>query len=487
MVGWLDTRINRQRRRRGGHHHDPVAVSTTVAVAVIDVQGAVLAVISERTGYPEELIELDLDLEADLSVDSIKRAEVAGEVANKLGLSVEGDEAELEDLVKARTVRAMVGWLDARINAPAAVAYRGQPLPLRRRRAEPPEIEAPARVGHRPAAAGLAPRTRVAGRRTGADLAGARFLITGGGATGVRLAELLAEAGASGVSGSTADDPTGVDGIMLLDGLGEDGGPLLPDAFGFLKQALAAGPRWLIAAGPAAGGARTDGMTGLFRTIAREYPETVARYVEVIATASDDRRRAWSRNCTRPPPRRSCTGGPDGRHWSGSSPRPGWACSPTGVPDRPATARPRRRRSGWTPDSVVVLIGGARGITPWFARTVADAARCRIELVGRTPLPQTDEDPELAAAADKAALRTALARRGMRSPADIDRTASAILAAREVGATVAELTELGAHVRYHCAGRPRRRGDPPADQADPRRATAGSTAWSTRPGSSRTS
>jgi NAD(P)-dependent dehydrogenase (short-subunit alcohol dehydrogenase family) len=107
------------------------------------------------------------------------------------------------------------------------------------------------------------------------------------------------------------------------------------------------------------------------------------------------------------------------------------------------------RAAGLDADSVVVLIGGARGITPWFARTLAGSARCRLELVGRTPLPQTDEDAELAAAPDRAALRSALSRRGMRSPAEIDRTASAVLAAREVAATIAELTELGAQVRYH--------------------------------------
>jgi NAD(P)-dependent dehydrogenase (short-subunit alcohol dehydrogenase family) len=104
---------------------------------------------------------------------------------------------------------------------------------------------------------------------------------------------------------------------------------------------------------------------------------------------------------------------------------------------------------GLDADSVVVLVGGARGITPWFARSVAGGARGRIELIGRTPLPQTDEDPELAAAGDKAALRTALARRGLRSPAEIDRVATGILAAREVVATMAELEELGSQVRYH--------------------------------------
>ena len=97
----------------------PAAVVVAPAPAgpgIAEFQQAILAVISERTGYPVDLIELDLDLEADLSIDSIKRAEVAGEVAQRLSLAVEGDESELEDLVKARTVRAMVSWLDEKMS-----------------------------------------------------------------------------------------------------------------------------------------------------------------------------------------------------------------------------------------------------------------------------------------------------------------------------------------------------------------------------------
>ncbi|MEV4636169.1 SDR family NAD(P)-dependent oxidoreductase [Actinoplanes sp. NPDC049548] len=434
MVSWLDSRITTSA---------PGAVEPVVAAApAIDVQSAVLTVISERTGYPEELLELDLDLEADLSVDSIKRAEVAGEVANKLGLAVEGDESELEDLVKARTVRAMVSWLDSKINASAA------PVVAAPQASAPENEEPPARVGIAPQRLVARLEAAVPAGDAGPDLAGARFLVTGGGAAADRLAELLAGSGAQATAGSTADDPAGVDGIVLLDGLNEDAGPLLPDAFGFLKRALAGGPRWLVAAGPE-GSARTDGLTGLFRTIAREYPETVARYVEVSADlAADDVARGLVEELhdatTAPVVHRRADGRLIGRLTeAGLGMLADGGAGPAG--DGVAEAR----AIGLEQDSVVVLIGGARGITPWFARTVAAASRCRIELVGRTPLPQTDEDPELAAAADKAALRAALARRGMRSPADIDRAASAILAAREVNATVAELTELGAQVRYH--------------------------------------
>ncbi|HTJ36227.1 MAG TPA: beta-ketoacyl synthase N-terminal-like domain-containing protein, partial [Dactylosporangium sp.] len=79
----------------GGASNGKVSSVTAVATLVMeapkrDFRGAVLAVLSERTGYPVDLIDFDLDLEADLSIDSIKRAEVAGDVVARLGLSAEG-------------------------------------------------------------------------------------------------------------------------------------------------------------------------------------------------------------------------------------------------------------------------------------------------------------------------------------------------------------------------------------------------------------
>ncbi|MFN8450565.1 MAG: phosphopantetheine-binding protein [Anaerolineae bacterium] len=34
-----------------------------------------LAIVSEATGYPVEMLELDLDMEADLGIDTVKQAE----------------------------------------------------------------------------------------------------------------------------------------------------------------------------------------------------------------------------------------------------------------------------------------------------------------------------------------------------------------------------------------------------------------------------
>ena len=37
-----------------------------------------MEVVSEKTGYPAEMLELNMDMEADLGIDSIKRVEIFG-------------------------------------------------------------------------------------------------------------------------------------------------------------------------------------------------------------------------------------------------------------------------------------------------------------------------------------------------------------------------------------------------------------------------
>ncbi len=49
-------------------------------------------------------------------------------------------------------------------------------------------------------------------------------------------------------------------------------------------------------------------------------------------------------------------------------------------------------------DSVVLLTGGARGITARIALEFGRRYRCRLELVGRSPAPAGEEDADLRAA-----------------------------------------------------------------------------------------
>ena len=86
------------------------ATPTTKGVS-INIQATLVRLVSERTGYPEELLDLDLDLEADLSVDSIKRIEILGALGEELGLSEGSDEDRdglIEELAMMKSLREVL-------------------------------------------------------------------------------------------------------------------------------------------------------------------------------------------------------------------------------------------------------------------------------------------------------------------------------------------------------------------------------------------
>ena len=43
--------------------------------------------VAEQTGYPEDMLDLDLDLEADLGVDTVKQAELFATVREAYGIA----------------------------------------------------------------------------------------------------------------------------------------------------------------------------------------------------------------------------------------------------------------------------------------------------------------------------------------------------------------------------------------------------------------
>jgi acyl carrier protein len=54
----------------------PTAVPPAASSAGDSVKERILALVVEKTGYPEDMLDLDLDLEADLGVDTVKQAEM---------------------------------------------------------------------------------------------------------------------------------------------------------------------------------------------------------------------------------------------------------------------------------------------------------------------------------------------------------------------------------------------------------------------------
>ena len=110
----------------------PVAAAAPVvaaAPAADEVTDAVIAIVSEMTGYPAELLDVDLDLEADLGVDTVKQAEVFAAVRDRF--NVERDEnLALRDFP---TLTHVIGWVRDKTGiqpvAAAPAAARLPPLP----------------------------------------------------------------------------------------------------------------------------------------------------------------------------------------------------------------------------------------------------------------------------------------------------------------------------------------------------------------------
>ncbi|MBN1558145.1 MAG: acyltransferase domain-containing protein, partial [Lentisphaerae bacterium] len=70
-----------------------------------DLQSKLINIVSDRTGYPADMLDLDLDLEADLGIDSIKRVEILTTFGKSLRDVPEG---MAEKLRGARTLRSVI-------------------------------------------------------------------------------------------------------------------------------------------------------------------------------------------------------------------------------------------------------------------------------------------------------------------------------------------------------------------------------------------
>ncbi|MBB5120197.1 acyl transferase domain-containing protein/NAD(P)H-dependent flavin oxidoreductase YrpB (nitropropane dioxygenase family) [Streptomyces eurocidicus] len=406
------------------------------ALTEADALRLVSEVISTRTGYPLGMIAPDLDLDADLGIDSIKRAEIAGEFAQRAGLgggtAALGDE-ELEELGKARTAAATAAWLVRRIAA-----------------GSPPDADRP-----RPAPGGAPRRFRLVPvplddaptAPASSHLTGRRFALLGDGDVATALTARLLRHGARTVilpAGHLLAERDGpVDGVVLLGPPAGSNPSVLPGAYPVIRAALRRDPHWFLAVRDAAPhDARTAGLRGLFRAVAQEYPGAVARLVELspglpAPAVADALAAELLIGGDAPVVLRTAAG----RQCLELRESP---LTRAGQEDDGAAAT----AAGLDRESVVVLAGGARGITARVAVALATAARCRIELLGRTPWPGPDEEPDIAAAGDRAALYGVLAARGGLTPSQVRDESARVLARREIAATVDELTAVAARVRY---------------------------------------
>ncbi|MFB2778669.1 SDR family NAD(P)-dependent oxidoreductase [Shewanella mangrovisoli] len=101
------------------------AVAASAAVSNDEIERTMMAVVADKTGYPVEMLELSMDMEADLGIDSIKRVEILGTVQDELPKL---PELSPEDLAECRTLGEIVTLFSQAVpvTAAATVSYATQ-------------------------------------------------------------------------------------------------------------------------------------------------------------------------------------------------------------------------------------------------------------------------------------------------------------------------------------------------------------------------
>ncbi|MFF1463199.1 SDR family NAD(P)-dependent oxidoreductase [Streptomyces sp. NPDC058330] len=429
----------------------PSAAPGDTPLPAPELEELLLSVVARLTGYPTSMLTVDMELEADLGVDSIKRVEILSAVRRQVGdLGTE----DVGRLGKLRTLREIVEALvpDTRpAGAPEAATAPAAAPEIPTTRTEPAPRGALTRlVPH--AVESPAPGLAAAGLLDGP------LVVTGEGPDGAGLTGLVARKLAEhGVDATAvAEVPGGACGVVHLGALTGSGAPdeareVHRSVFRAARAvaARAAGRSGVFVTvqdtggdfglgGRAPGRAWLGGVAGLTRTAAKEWPEASVKAVDCERGGRDDEEVAEAIV------RELLEGGPGtdvGLRADGT--RTVLRTVPT-----PVTPGGTRRI---TSASVIVATGGARGVTAAALLDLARTHRPRIVLLGRTePAP---EPAGLASAADEPALTRLLAGRAAAeaadsSPARIAARAREILAAREVRATVAALEAAGSPVRY---------------------------------------
>ena len=93
----------------------------------VDLHSLMLEVISEKTGYPVEMLGLEMDLEADLGVDSIKRVEILSAMRERGARAAGGGRGRDVEAADAGRDRHVYGWRFVRARPRSPLWYRARP------------------------------------------------------------------------------------------------------------------------------------------------------------------------------------------------------------------------------------------------------------------------------------------------------------------------------------------------------------------------
>ena len=418
-----------------------------------DLMALLLSVVSDKTGYPTEMLTMEMELEGDLGIDSIKRVEILSAMQDQVPTLPEVDTAVMAELI---TLGQIVDYMFSQIQATTAGAGSAAA-----------DLHTPALNGHdAPAPLGRSVVEAVPAASGGTPTPGltlGKIAVTDEG-TGIGPA-LVALFTADGIDAALVDTtpidtavinttpPAGYAGLIFLGGLRpfatvDDAVAVNHEAFDAARAFAAASPSAVFVTVSDLGGtfgldgadpvrAWSAGLTGLARTAAIEWPGTTVRAIDI------DRNERDAATIAAAIYTELMAGGDDLEIGLGST------GDRVALVDTVATVQ-----TGSMPMSeadVVVASGGARGVAAATMIELAGESGAMFALLGRSVL--TDEPDITKAAPDDRALKQVLLNAATLAgtpltPNALAKQVAAILANREINQTVAAIEQAGGRARY---------------------------------------
>ena len=428
-----------------------------VATDGADVTALALEVVSEKTGYPVEMLDLDMEMEAGLGIDSIKQVEILSELQERLPGLPEIAPSELANLRTLRDVADKLSGSRGVTQAPPAVPVQEAPA-VSEPVTEPTPVEAvlDANTVVDPTKITAFVPTIVAEQSPGfglAALAGARPVeITN---ELPELAQALADGlVARGVPATVVESPTtAATGVICLAGLANV--PMGPEGALTIHQSAIQAAR-LVAqhpdpaerlfvtiqstgghfglGGDPGDGAWTGGLSGVVKTAAREWPGASLKALDIAD------------------PDHAVDAILDELFFGGPALEVGFDSEGarsivqieplvTDVESKPAIE----------PGSVVIVSGGARGVTFSSVAKLAEAWQVKLALLGRSKLAEWPEGVPLAT--DPVQITGALAAAAKARGDTVDffgmqQRAQSLAASAEVRMSLADLDARGIEAMY---------------------------------------
>ncbi len=401
-----------------------------------------LKVVSDKTGYPADMLNMEMELEADLGIDSIKRVEILSAMQDAVP---ELPEVNTTVMAKLVTLGQIVEYMNGQLEGDSANSSAASPASDHNVNA----VTESELLRYTLEAVPAAPtKTRLPGLSDGPIA-----VTDDGNGVAAALVALLNQAGIEAEAVSEVPE-TGFAGAIFLGGLRDFAN--VDEAIAVNYQAFAAART--IANSVVSGGvfvtvndyggdfgcidaddvqAWSFGLTGLARTAAIEWPTTNVKAIDVQTAGldTDEIANAIADELLAGGPELEVALRADG--------------SRLVLRNKPVEVETGSMPLG--EQDVIVVSGGGRGVTAATMIELARASGASFALLGRSEL--VDEPEAALGATDDATLKRALLDAAVAageslSPAELGRQVSQILANREILGTVSEIERAGGRAIY---------------------------------------